>query len=47
VRQNFDALGAQCVSVLVSLIEGSDVPIHQVVLRPELVVRQSATMCAV
>jgi DNA-binding LacI/PurR family transcriptional regulator len=47
VRQNFDALGAQCVSVLVSLIEGSDVPIHQVVLRPELVVRQSAKMCAV
>lgn len=41
VRQDFRALGKQSVEYLVSLIEEPDTPVHQRVLYPELVVRQS------
>jgi LacI family transcriptional regulator len=42
VRQDFAALGDQSVEYLVSFIENPDIPIHQRVLYPELIVRQSA-----
>ncbi len=41
VRQNFAALGEQSVEYLVALIDNRNTPIHQRVLYPQLVVRQS------
>jgi LacI family transcriptional regulator len=41
VHQDFEALGAQSVEYLVSLIKHPDTPIHQRVLYPELIVRNS------
>ncbi len=41
VRQDFDALGRQCMEYLVSIIETPDTPLQQRVLYPELVVRDS------
>ncbi|MBN1874191.1 MAG: LacI family DNA-binding transcriptional regulator [Anaerolineae bacterium] len=41
VRQDFDALGKQCIEYLVSLIEDTDTPVQQRVLYPELIVRHS------
>jgi len=45
VRQDFHALGRRCVDHMVSLIEEPDGPVHQHVLYPELVVRQSVALC--
>jgi DNA-binding LacI/PurR family transcriptional regulator len=41
VRQDFNALGIQAIDYLVALIEQPNTPLHQRVLYPELVVRQS------
>jgi DNA-binding LacI/PurR family transcriptional regulator len=41
VRQDFDMLGRGSVEYLVSLIEDDSIPIHQRVLYPELIVRES------
>jgi DNA-binding LacI/PurR family transcriptional regulator len=41
VRQDFEALGKACIEFLVSLIEDPDVTVHQRVLYPELIIRQS------
>lgn len=41
VHQNFSALGEQSVEYLVSLIKHPQMPVHQRVLYPELVVRKS------
>jgi LacI family transcriptional regulator len=41
VRQDFDKLGRESVEYLVSLIEDDSIPIHQRVLYPELIVRES------
>lgn len=41
VHQDFEALGEQSVEYLVSLIKNPETPIHQRVLYPELVVRNS------
>lgn len=41
VHQDFEALGAQSVEYLVSLIRNPDTPIHQRVLYPQLIVRNS------
>lgn len=41
IHQDFAALGEQCVEYLVSLINNPDTPVHQRVLYPELVVRNS------
>ncbi|GAB4514814.1 MAG: LacI family DNA-binding transcriptional regulator [Anaerolineae bacterium] len=41
VHQDFEALGEQSVEYLVSLIENPDTPIHQRVLYPDLVIRNS------
>ncbi len=41
VRQNFAALGEQSVEYLVTMIENPDTPLHQRVLYPQLVERQS------
>ena len=45
VRQNFDAVAEQSIAYLVSLIEDPSTPVHQRVLYPELVVRQSTGPC--
>jgi LacI family transcriptional regulator len=41
IHQDFEALGEQCVDYLVSLISNPDTPIHQRVLYPKLVIRDS------
>jgi LacI family transcriptional regulator len=41
VHQDFDALGAQSVEYLVSLMKNPETPIHQRVLYPELMIRKS------
>lgn len=41
VHQDFAALGEQCVEYLVSLITHPETPVHQRILSPELIVRQS------
>lgn len=41
IRQNFSALGEQSVEYLISLIDNPDTSLHQRVLYPELVERQS------
>lgn len=41
VHQDFEALGAQAVEYLVSLIRNPNTPIHQRVLYPQLIVRNS------
>lgn len=41
IQQNFAALGEQSVEYLIGLIENPDMPLHQRVLYPQLVVRQS------
>ena len=41
VRQNFAALGEQSVEYLVTMIENPDTPLHQRVLYPQLIERQS------
>lgn len=45
IHQDFNALGKQCVEYLVSLIDQPETPLHQRVLKPQLVVRQSAQFC--
>jgi DNA-binding LacI/PurR family transcriptional regulator len=42
VQQDFTALGRQSAEYLISLVEDPDTPLHQRVLYPELVVRQSS-----
>lgn len=41
VHQDFEALGEQSVELLVSLIKNPETPIHQRVLYPELIIRNS------
>ncbi len=41
IRQNFNAMGRQSVEYLVQLINEPDTPLHQRVLYPELILRQS------
>lgn len=41
VHQDFEALGAQSVEYLVSLMKNPNTPIHQRVLYPELIIRKS------
>ncbi|MCL4254880.1 MAG: substrate-binding domain-containing protein [Anaerolineae bacterium] len=43
IHQNFAALGEQCVEYLVSLINHPDTPVHQRVLYPKLVIRDSTS----
>jgi len=47
VRQDFDILGRESVEYLVSLIEDSDMSIHQRVFHPELVIRDSCQRVSV
>jgi LacI family transcriptional regulator len=41
VHQDFEALGEQSVELLVALIKNPETPIHQRVLYPELIIRNS------
>jgi LacI family transcriptional regulator len=41
IRQDFESLGKLALEYLVSLIEKPGTPLHQRVLYPELIIRQS------
>ncbi len=45
IRQDFNAMGRQSVEYLVSLINRPDMPPHQRVLKPHLVIRRSTQPC--
>jgi DNA-binding LacI/PurR family transcriptional regulator len=41
VRQDFHLLGRLAVEYVISMVENPDTPIHQRVLQPRLIVRES------
>ena len=43
VRQDFTALGEQSIDYLLSLINNPGMPVHQRVLHPELIIRNSTS----
>lgn len=43
VRQDFKLLGALAVEYIISMIQNPDTPIHQRVLQPELIIRESTS----